>query len=399
MASLTGVSPPTELDEALAAERAGLVRLCARLTGDPGVAEDLAQEALLEAWRNGHKLRVPQARAHWLAGIARNVCLRWARAHGRERARLARAGMREGPSAAEDAECLVGDVDLELELERDELVRLLDKALALLPADTRAVLVARYVEGSPHAEIAAQLGLSAKAVSMRLTRGKLLLRRTLSTDLRQEAAPYGLAAPADAAGWQETRIWCSNCGQRRLLGRFATSSTSGYRELSFCCPRCTPDPADICEQVDSPELFEGINGYKAARSRLATWIDRFYRPRLADRTVPCLCGQAIPFQRGPLSLAACPPSIRNQHGLYGRCAACGGEFWQGLPGLALSLPEGRRFSREHPRIHMLPERQVEAAGRAAIITSYESVTGQARLDVISARDTYELLGVHGAPDR
>jgi hypothetical protein len=41
---------------------------------------------------------------------------------------------------------------------------------------------------------------------------------------------------------------------------------------------------------------------------------------------------------------------------------------------------------------------VEAAGRAALVTSFESVTDGARLDVVSARDTYEILSVHGAPD-
>ncbi len=35
--------------EAMAAERARLVRLCARITGDRAAAEDLAQETFLEA--------------------------------------------------------------------------------------------------------------------------------------------------------------------------------------------------------------------------------------------------------------------------------------------------------------------------------------------------------------
>jgi hypothetical protein len=41
---------------------------------------------------------------------------------------------------------------------------------------------------------------------------------------------------------------------------------------------------------------------------------------------------------------------------------------------------------------------VEAAGRAALVTSFESVTDGARLDIVSARDTYEILSVHAAPD-
>jgi hypothetical protein len=52
----------------------------------------------------------------------------------------------------------------------------------------------------------------------------------------------------------------------------------------------------------------------------------------------------------------------------------------------------------HRRIHALPEREVEAAGRPAVVTSFESLTSQARLDIVCTRDTYEVLHVHGAPE-
>jgi hypothetical protein len=65
-------------------ERARLVQFCSRLTGNVDVAEDLAQETLLEAWRHLHNLRDHSKRQQWLCGIARNVCLRWQRKHGIE---------------------------------------------------------------------------------------------------------------------------------------------------------------------------------------------------------------------------------------------------------------------------------------------------------------------------
>ena len=58
-------------------ERAQLVRYCAALSGESEVAEDLAQETLLEAWRNVQALRDPSRRSQWLVGIAHNVYLRW----------------------------------------------------------------------------------------------------------------------------------------------------------------------------------------------------------------------------------------------------------------------------------------------------------------------------------
>jgi DNA-directed RNA polymerase specialized sigma24 family protein len=57
-------------------ERRRLVGLCAAVSGDRSAAEDLAQETLLEAWRNRHKLRDRQAPTGGSPLIARNVCRR-----------------------------------------------------------------------------------------------------------------------------------------------------------------------------------------------------------------------------------------------------------------------------------------------------------------------------------
>src|SRR6266567_361843 len=74
------------IETKLFSERTRLVRLCTRLTGNPDVAEDLAQETLLEAWRNLYKFdqkgeAQDESWSKWLSAIARNVCKRWARDH------------------------------------------------------------------------------------------------------------------------------------------------------------------------------------------------------------------------------------------------------------------------------------------------------------------------------
>src|SRR5690348_13545827 len=110
----------------LAAERARLVRLCARITGDADAAEDLAQETLVEAWRALGRLRDPDGLSPWLAAIARNVCLRWARERGRELAQWAEtAASPDGAPLALD-DLPDGDEDVSVELERGELAELLD---------------------------------------------------------------------------------------------------------------------------------------------------------------------------------------------------------------------------------------------------------------------------------
>ncbi len=385
--------PRSSKQETLAAilpgERARLVGLCLRLTGDPDAAEDLAQETLYEAWRLAHKLHDPAGQARWLAAIARNLCLRWHSRRGREASRL--TGLEdEGDGAAPShAERLAGDGDIELELERHELAELLDRALALLPAETRAVLIGRYVEGSPHAEIAARLGLSEGAVKMRLKRGTLALRHVLTTDLREEAVAYGLAA-SDDGGWRETRVWCSLCGRRRVVARFSEGGT----EVSWHCPGCGHGPA-ACDRVESAELFDGVTGFRRASTRFAGWLHRHYRPALPQRAMICACGRQMRLRTDPVVDA--PPIVRGQRYIHARCGGCGAAHWQGLVGLALALPEARRFVRDQRRIRRLPEYNVESAGRAAVVTSFQSVTSPARLDVVSARDTFELLDIHGVP--
>jgi RNA polymerase sigma-70 factor (ECF subfamily) len=376
-------------DFALHTERARLVRLCTCLTGNSEAAEDLAQETLVEAWRHVHKLYDPSGRARWLAAIARNVCRRWSRARGRELAR--RAYGSGNADAAEPLDGLADELDVEVELERHELAQVLDRALALLPPVTRQILIESYVEESPQAEVAARLRLSEGAVAMRLRRGKLALRRVLATDLAQEAAAYGLIDEATQE-WHETRIWCSSCGQRRYMGAY--NQRTG--DLVLQCPACRYSGVNLAH-IDRGEPLRGGKGHRPALSRLMACADSFFRCALAHGTVPCgACGRPVLLRMGMPDYV--PLAIRHLRGMYLRCDRCSCAHDLTLAGLALWSPAGRRFWRAHPRLRTLPEREVEVAGRAALVTTFESVTGAARLEVVSARDTYEILSVHGAPD-
>ncbi len=375
-----------------AVERRRLVHLCAWLTGDADAAEDLAQETLLEAWRHESALRDPRKRPQWLAGIARNVCLRWGQRRGRERVLLARLHAGQGNPAPMDEEPATDAFAPEVELERDELADLLDRALALLPPTTRDVLVARYVEEAPHVAIAARLRLSEGAVKVRLHRGRLALQRVLITELRQEAAAYGLRA-TDAAGWRETRIWCPICGERRLVGDFDTAAG----RLLLRCPGCYPTRADgFNSRTHDPALFAGVKGYKPAFSRVLAAANEYFGAAMATRAAPCLhCGREMPLREGsPTSLE---PWRRTPFALHVTCDRCRATTDCCLVGLAYGLPEARRFWRRHPRIRTLPIRRVEYGGVAALVITVESVTERATLDVIAARDTFRPLDVHGTP--
>ena len=386
----------------LAAERPRLVRLCARITGCADAAEDLAQDALVEAWRHLHRVYDEAGRDRWLSAIARNVCLRWLRSHGRDLAHLqtvdAHYADDSGSRVATMEDVADDTADVELELDREGLARLLDRALALLPPLTRQVLIESYIEETPQAEVAARLGVSEGAVAMRLQRGRLTLRRVLAGDLGDlgaEAAVYGLAIPG-AAGWQETRIWCPRCGKRRLVGLFDTDGA--VPEMTLRCPGCCIEPGLHISHARSADILGSVKGFKPALSRIESWAHRFYRPGLARGAITCpYCGHVSPLLSFLPATDDVPPSVQGARGAYVRCHGCGNLCWSLQRGLALCTPEARRFWRDHPRIRTLPEREVEAGpdGRPALITCFEDVTGAASLAVIADRETYEVIQIHG----
>ena len=140
--------------------------------GDVALAEDVAQEAFVAAWRDLDALREPDRVGPWVAGIARNL----ARSAERNRARRAQHRLDEPPSPATPEEEVLAREDREL----------LGRALAEVPAAHREALVLHYLEGQPVARIAEVLGVREELVKQRLSRGRRALRASVAA--RVEAA-------------------------------------------------------------------------------------------------------------------------------------------------------------------------------------------------------------------
>jgi RNA polymerase sigma-70 factor (sigma-E family) len=139
-----------------------LVRYGTLLTGDPGHGEDLAQDALVKAyraWRRLHPTGNPEA-------YTRQVMVR---AAWRARRRLWR---REIPTIA--APELPGPDAYEAR----DLAQAVLTALRALPAGQRVVLVLRYWAEMTEQEIAAAVGCSVGTVKSRASRAMETLRRS-----------------------------------------------------------------------------------------------------------------------------------------------------------------------------------------------------------------------------
>jgi RNA polymerase sigma-70 factor (ECF subfamily) len=138
--------------------------ICRRLAGEETLAEELAQEAFVSAWRHLGTYRPGTSFGAWLSRIAVNTCLSDRRSRGR------REGHEASPPEREPAAPAERSPELGLDLER---------AVDRLPGAARAVFVLHDVEGWRHDEIAARLGVTAGTSKSQLHRARGLLREAL----------------------------------------------------------------------------------------------------------------------------------------------------------------------------------------------------------------------------
>lgn len=364
--------------EKLEQERPRIVRLCTYWLGDATHAEDAAQEVLIEAWRHSEQLRDPHAFRGWLSGIAQNVCARRRRKQGREVARLTNL-----PDETSESELRFNEADLTVELERGELVTLLDRALALLPQEARGILIQKYLEEQPNEAIADYLGLTPNATAVRLHRGKMALRKVLITHFAEESVTLGWEKPD---GGQQTNIWCPTCGHQRLMGKWDA------QEFVLRCPTCHAEPNLYHAQSGPSSIFDGVKGFRPALTRFTTWMDGYLRGAIPQGVVLCRrCRRLTPLRKGFPPYAH--PSLHDQRGLHVYCSHCEAGSYETLDDLALGLSQGLVFFRANPRIHVLPQLEINHEGVEALVVRYTSVTSNAMYEVVVREDTYEVLKV------
>ena len=150
-----------------------LYRAARAITRDDREAEDVIQQAYVNAFSHLRQFKGQAQFATWLMRIAINEALARVRRRGRYEP------FDDEVSNVEAIAPLNATPDPERQAFAGELRELLEWAIDTLPGGAREVFVLRDVEGLSTADTAEALGVSEDAVKTRLSRARTALRRSL----------------------------------------------------------------------------------------------------------------------------------------------------------------------------------------------------------------------------
>ena len=144
--------------------------LMRRCCGSHTLADDLAQQVFLQAWRSVAHLQRPGRFGPWLKRLAINVWLQ----HLRKKDPLRNAEEH--------------DDTRQPQRDRTGIAMDLDRALAELPDHVRLCIVLSYHEGMTHEEVSEMTGIPLGTVKSHIRRGTMRLQQRLSAYLEMTPA-------------------------------------------------------------------------------------------------------------------------------------------------------------------------------------------------------------------
>ena len=150
-----------------------------RLIDDEHEAQDVTQDTFVRAWHALDRFRGESRFTTWLYRIAINEAHRYQKRHGHRLWRIARRLDDDGPDIPDRSS---GPYE---RAASHDLKRALEHAIRALPAEHRAAVVLRDIEGLSTGEAAAIVGVSEAAFKSRLHRGRMTLQEAVKGYLKE----------------------------------------------------------------------------------------------------------------------------------------------------------------------------------------------------------------------
>ena len=153
-------------------ESARLIAALARVTGDVGLAEDLAQDALVAALEQWPSDGVPDNPGAWLAAVARRRYVDGVRRAVTLERKVEELGREARPAASEDP---MDEIEFDTHV-TDDMLRLIFTAChPVLPRDGRVALTLKLVGGLSTEQVARAFLVPVATMAARITRAKKAL--------------------------------------------------------------------------------------------------------------------------------------------------------------------------------------------------------------------------------
>ncbi len=408
----------TDQSGMLTTTRLRLARLARARGVEPHLIDDVVQETLLEAWGHLERLQAPAGFHRWIDEICRNICRRVAHKRRTDFLRnvpLSKASSGEQHGSDDGEQGLLTDfpnaetIDPFEELSRQDLVALLDRALAALPQASRQTVEMCYLLELPRSEVAARLGISSGALDVRLYRTRRQLHQILHGPLRREAEALGLALDAELVeGWQETRLWCPLCARHHLQGCFLhPAAGSEEPNLHLRCPECSQRYGQDTVHSMGLVSLAGLHSFRPAWKRTMQGLTDRILQALPLAQHPCLfCGKPALVQvKGNDTETALPADLGNSgispypFWIYLRCVHCGNDVDGSgcLPSVDQlvywSHPLTRQFLQQHSHWNSEPGKIVEYQGQQALYFQINDLESTDQLTILAHRQTLQILTI------
>jgi RNA polymerase sigma-70 factor, ECF subfamily len=163
-------------NELVRAHQGSVYRLVLRLLGDEAEAEDVAQEVFVSAFKAIGDFRGDSALGTWLHRIAYNHSLNRIKYRAR-RAREARSPLDEEIAAQAGTGLGAAPVTPDEVVEGREAEAQVQRALAMLEEEQRALISLRDLDNMSYAEIGERTGLPIGTIKSKLHRARLALHQ------------------------------------------------------------------------------------------------------------------------------------------------------------------------------------------------------------------------------